>query len=371
MTILFVDDDQRLLDGIRRAVRLRMPSWSLHFATNVASALEMARELLPDVIVSDVTMPGEDGFALLTKVVAEPRLSSIPVVMLTGLEDDGLKRKALDAGAVDLLSKPIMIEEFIARIHNALKLKRYEDQLRLHAETLEQAVAERTRELESSRLDALFRLALAGEHRDNATGRHVVRVAHFSRRIATSLGRSKPDCDRIFIASPLHDIGKIGLPDHILHKPGKLTPEEIVEMQRHCQIGYQLLCGGDDSNILQLGMAESLGGVPTSNSLLQACARIALEHHERWDGSGYPNQLKGTQIDIDARIVAVADVLDALASPRPYKGPLPATQVHAMLAEASGTHFDPDVWRAADNVWNDLVELYASLADPAPIKAAA
>lgn len=371
LTVLFIDDDSRILDAIRRSLVARRSPWKLHFAGSVDEGLRVALEVRPDVIVSDVTMPGQDGFALLALLKANPTLADTPVVMLTGLEDEHLKRRALDAGAVDLLSKPIVIEELAARIQNAWKLKRYEDQLRRHAEILERAVADRTADLEASRVEALFRLALAGEYRDNNTGRHVVRVAHFSRCIARALGLDERACDRLFVASPLHDIGKIGLPDSILHKPGKLTPEETSQMQRHCEIGYRVLCGGDDSSILNLGLAESLDFRRADNDLLQACGRIALEHHERWDGQGYPNRLAAERIHLDARIVSVADVLDALASPRPYKPALAMHDVQRMLREGRGTQFDPNVLDAAISVWTELVAIYERLADRQPTRQAA
>lgn len=365
MTILFVDDDSNVLDAIRRSLTSRGSPWKLHFASSVAAAMSKAREVLPDVIVSDVTMPGEDGFALLEQIDLDPVLAGTPVVMLTGLNDEDLKRRALNAGAVDLLTKPIIVEELAARLQNAWKLKRYEDHLRRHAELLERAVAERTSDLEASRVEALFRLALAGEYRDNNTGRHVVRVAHYSRCIARAMGLDDAACNRLFIASPLHDIGKIGLPDQILHKPGRLTAEETTQMQQHCQIGFRLLCGGDDSSILTLGLARSPGFKRGDNQFLRACGIIALQHHEQWDGSGYPAGLKGESIHLDARIVGVADVFDALASRRPYKEPLPLTQVREMLRQSSGSHFDPAVWAAADRAWDDLAAISTELADEA------
>lgn len=371
MTILFVDDDSSVLDAIRRSLVARRSPWKMHFATSVTQGLETARRLHPDVIVSDVTMPGEDGFAMLTQVNADPVLAGTPVVMLTGLGDEDLKRRALDAGAVDLLTKPIMIEELVARLQNAWKLKRYEDQLKRHAETLELAVIDRTRELEASRVETLFRLALAGEYRDNNTGRHVVRVAHYSRCIARSLGLDDAACNRLFIASPLHDIGKIGLPDQILHKPGRLTPDEVIVMRRHCEIGFRVMCGGDDSSILTLGLLRSTGFRPSDNQLLHLCGLIALQHHEKWDGSGYPAGLSGERIALDARIVAVADVMDALSSRRPYKEPFPLERVRCMLAEASGSHFDPAIWAAADRVWPELAAISTELADHPAQKLAA
>ncbi len=367
--LLFVDDEPRVLDAIRQVLQTESWRWQTLFAGSVEEALAVSAANPPDIVVADVTMPLRDGLELLSEFKSRPELAHIPVIMLTGKGDSGLKRTALELGAVDLLTKPIQSADLKARIDNVLRIKEYEDRLRRHAEDLEARVAERTRDLEHSRVELLMRLAMAGEYRDSDTGRHVVRVARVSRLIAEHLGLPRDECDKIFIASALHDIGKIGVPDSILRKAGPLTPEERAEMQKHSEIGEAILRG---SGAMSEAVVHHLPAGDRHNALLDMAARIALHHHERWDSTGYPHKLGQLAIPIEARIVGAADVFDALCSERPYKKAMPPHEVRKIMSSESGRHFDPQVWAAMETRWEDILAIARDLSDgPAPAKSAA
>jgi putative two-component system response regulator len=368
--VMFVDDEPGVLDGFRRMLRTEAARWELQFATSVDEAVAIARATPPDAVISDIAMPGKDGFELLVEFAGSNELRLIPVVILTGLGEASLKRRALDLGAVDLLTKPVQAVDLISRLESVLKMKEYEDRLRRQKSELEALVAERTRHLELSRLEVVMRLAMVCEHRDTETGQHVMRVAHASRVIGERLGLSRQGCEMLFLASPLHDVGKIGIPDRILLKGGPLTEEERAEMQRHCGIGHRILSGSaatllaDPRDLLKL---EADHG----NELLDVASRIALGHHERWDGAGYPGRFKGETTPLAARIVAAADMFDALASARPYKPAFPLDRVRRMLKDAAGSQLDPAVWTTMDSAWDDLAHLFNRLADaPEPATAA-
>jgi len=358
--LLFVDDEPRVRDAIRRMLRSETARWETFFAGSVEEALQIATAHPLDVVVSDVTMPVRDGLDLLIEFKRRADLAHIPVILLTGLGDSGLKRRALELGAVDLLTKPVEAADLKARLENVLKIKDYEDRLRRHADELEARVEERTRDLERSRIEILMRLAMAGEHRDTDTGRHVVRVAQVSRVIAEQLGLDEHECEKILVTSALHDLGKVGIPDRILRKAGPLTPQEREEMQHHCEIGDAIL---RSRGVMGAAVAHVVVANSGTNDLLEMAGRIALNHHERWDGTGYPDGLRGPAIPIEARIVAGADVFDALCSERPYKAAVPPKEVRRIMAKESGRHFDPAVWAAMDARWDDLVNILHSLTD--------
>lgn len=340
--LLFVDDESRVLDSIRRSLHGVEDLWTLSFAGSVDEAIARLELDDIDVIVTDVTMPLRDGFDLMSAVTQSARFSHIPVLVLTGLADESLKRRALDAGAFDLIGKPVRREDLIARLRSVLRTKDYQDQLAEMNDTLEQQVQKRTQELDASRTDILVCLAMAGECRDSDTGRHILRVARYARCLAESLGLASEEIETIYKASPLHDIGKLGVPDDILLKPGPLTSEERVIMQRHCERGHQILT----RPIAVAGFLDNEQVLQCENPLLRIAAEIALSHHERWDGAGYPNALKAEVIPFCARIVAVADVYDALTSLRPYKKVMPHADAIAIQLQDSGKHFDPQVIEA-------------------------
>lgn len=343
--ILFVDDDRAALRAYERLLHGEHPHWAVRTAASVEDAKALLCDRSFDAIVTDLCMPGESGFALLAHVRDDPALSHVPVIVLTGRGEATLKRQALESGAFDLLNKPIGREDLLARLRTALSLKRHQDELLNLNRSLEATVGERTRSLERAKVDILICLAVAGEYRDSETGHHLLRVARFSRTLAEKLGCSKEDAMHIARAAPLHDIGKIGVPDAILRKPGPLLPDERREMERHCEIGHAILRA---PRMLKPLFDMSCGDAvaddePTENVLLDLAAEIALMHHERWDGAGYPCGMRGEAIPRSARIVAVADVYDALTSCRPYKPAMEHSAAARIIREESGTHLDPEV----------------------------
>ena len=362
--ILFVDDEPNFLDGLRRLLRPHRDEWTAHYANGADAALALLEETPIDLVVSDVTMPVRTGLDLLADIKAHPRLSNLPVVILTGNAETELKRRALDLGAADLLNKPVVLEDLLARIRNALRLKSYQDALFRQNEWLEKRVSERTRELEASRIDIIWRLAKAGEYRDEETGNHIMRVGTYSRVLADKLGLDATFCKLIYLTSPLHDIGKIGIPDNILLKPGKLTAEEFLQMQTHAAIGSEILIkeprGVNHAFTWQDG--TPLTALPNAaNPITEMAASIALSHHEKWNGSGYPRALKGEQIPIEARIVAVADVYDALRSERPYKPPFSEEKTVSIITDSAGTHFDPAIYEAFSSLRTEFNAVYQEM----------
>ena len=292
------------------------------FLTSVDEAVRNCMTHDYDVIVSDISMPGKTGFEFLELLKEMDRTKDIPVIIMTGLQEKELKARALQIGATDLLNKPVPREDLLARLQNSIKLKTYLDEITDHKNQLEQRVYERTRELEETRLQVIHRLGRAAEYKDNETGMHVIRMSKYSEALGLKYGLSAVECKLILDAAPMHDIGKIGIPDKVLLKPGKLDPEEWAIMKAHVDIGVDIL-SGDDSE------------------LIKTARTIALHHHEKWDGSGYPSGLKGNEISIEGRIVALCDVFDALTSERPYKKAWPIEEATRLIKEQKASHFDP------------------------------
>lgn len=336
--VLFVDDEPRVLDGLKRMMWSVRREWRGVYASSVAEARGVLREEKIDAIVSDLNMPGETGADLLRTVRGHPSTSTLPFFMLTGTGETGTRRATLETGATDYLSKPCDFNELSARLRNALALKEFQDGIQNRNDHLEQSLAERAVALDRARRETMFRLAKAAEARDVETGNHIIRVAFISRIVAQELGFDEESIARLFLTSPMHDVGKIGIPDEILRKPGKLSEDEWRAMKTHCRIGFQILAGDMPSSFLHMGE-----GVQDQDEFMRTAARIALYHHERWDGSGYPEGLAGEAIPIEARIVAIADVYDALRSNRPYKGPFPAEAARQIIEEGRETHFDPKI----------------------------
>ena len=365
--VLFVDDEKRVLDGLRRILRGEREQWDMSFADGVDAALEILGETPHDAIVSDINMPGRDGFDLLKAVHDDESLSDIPVVILTGNGEHDMKRRALDLGATDLLSKPIDRDDLVARLRSVLRLKAYTDQIKDYSAQLEARVRERTAELELARAELVWRLGKAGEFRDSDTGFHVVRVGYYAQSLATTLGLEDRLVREIFLAAPLHDVGKIGIPDRILLKPAKLTVEEFVVMKTHTTIGGQILRASSTAREhTRLLGTLSASTVAAGNPFARVGAEIAEGHHERWDGGGYPHGLAGEEIPIAARITSVADVYDALCSVRPYKPAMPEEQVMDIMRSATGAQFDPAVFAAFESTLPDFREIRAEFADQQP-----
>lgn len=369
--IVFVDDDPHFLDAIRRMLRADQGRWEMTFVTSVDDALKQVESGKVDTIVSDVMLPVKGGFDLLKTLSDLDAVRHLPVIMMTGAEESDLKRRALDLGATDLLSKPIDPEDLIARLRNALRLKAYQDEIFAHNEILEQKVRERTSALNASRLDLIWRLGKVAEFRDEQTGNHVLRVGACCRVLAETLRLTPDVADMLFLTSPLHDIGKIGIPDKILLKPGKLTPDEWDVMKQHCALGAKIL-RHDVWSLppwLVAGVRGfQIGGEEDDNPLLKMASSIALTHHEWWDGTGYPKGLAGEAIPLEARIVAVADVYDALFAVRPYKPAFPEEMVLAIMKQKVGKHFDPQVYDAFEKSIERLTAIRIKLADHAVLK---
>ena len=322
--ILVVDDEPanlRLLDKI-------LTKAGYAPATLISDAREVlprCRGAMPDLILLDLNMPHLDGHSVLEQLRSEVEPGNLPpVIVLTAQAGREHVHRSLAAGARDFVSKPFDRLELLMRVRNLLEAHWAQQLLRDKEAALETMVQMRTRALEDTRLDLLRRLGVAAEYRDNETGMHLARMSQYSQTLARSMGWSHQACELILHASPMHDVGKIGIPDAILLKPGKLTPDEWEVMKRHTLIAGQILQGNDCEVIL---MARD----------------IAMHHHEKWDGSGYPHGLSGEAIPAVARIVAVADVFDALTSSRPYKSAWSIDDAVAFIKGQSGVHFDPVV----------------------------
>lgn len=312
-------------------------------------ALEWAKLHTPDLILTDYKMPGMDGVEFTLWVRRIPSCTDIPVIMITCVDDKAVRYRALEAGATDFLNKPIDHHECRARCRNLLKMRQQQQIIKDKARWLEHEVEDTTRKIALREQETLLRLARAGEYRDEDTGNHVLRMARYSRLIAETLGRPEEECEIIEHAAPMHDIGKIGIPDHILLKQGKLTPGEWEIMQRHSKIGFRIL---QDS----------------PSCYLQTGAIIAHSHHERFDGTGYPQGLKGEQIPLAARIVTVADVFDALVSRRPYKSAWTKQCALDYLVEKKDEQFDPDCVDAFLTRVSQVDSIHSMFADESRMK---
>ena len=366
--ILFVDDEPNVLDGLRRMLRAEQDRWDMSFVDGADAALDVIHAVGCDAVVSDVDMPGKDGFALLAEMRADERTRDVPVVILTGRNDGDIKRRALNLGAADLLNKPVDSQDLIARLRSVIRLKAYQDKIKGQNAVLERKVRERTAELADSRLDIIWRLGKAAEYRDEETGDHVVRVGCYCRVIAETLGADDDFVETLFLTSPLHDIGKIGIPDAILLKRGPLNEHEWNVMRRHCAIGAEIL--REDSKVMNAFLAWRGGRTNDRNGngpdpILKMASSIALTHHEWWDGTGYPAGRAGEEIPLESRIVALADAYDALCSTRPYKPALSEAEALSIIHDEVSRHFDPTVHGAFEDSTKELRAIRTELHDEA------
>lgn len=287
--VLFVDDDPSVLEGLRRMLHIHRGRRDMTVVTSVDEAVECVDSRTLDAIVSDVMLPGRNGFDLLRTVTASSASNHVPVIMMTRANQRDLKQRALEKGASDLFSKPLDPDDLIVHICSAIRLKTYQDEIRGQNETLERGVMERTQALNASQLDLIWRLGRVAEFRDEQTGNHVVRVGSYCRVMAEALGMGRDFADTICFTSLLHDIGKIGIPDDILLQPRKLTSKEWDIVRRHCVIGADIL--RRDVWRVSPMLVPSLVGLPDRNTgganpFLAMAASIALTHHEWWDGTG-------------------------------------------------------------------------------------
>jgi len=323
------------------------------------------------VLLNLATSPlGVGGLELLREMRRADRLRQVPCILLVSRLDPSTRHSAMELGVSDFLKKPIDPEELLFRIRKTLIRKAQQDSLQSLSRDLQQRMERRAAELVSSQMQLIHCLGRAAEYRDNETGKHVQRVGRFSEILAAELGMGKAAAQQIEMAARLHDIGKLGIPDSILLKPGQLDPEEMAIMQSHAALGSAILSSQPhaihQSNVQNLydqyGIGEDIASLFES-PLLKLAATIAATHHERWDGSGYPNRLKGTEIPLVGRIVAVADVFDALSTVRPYKPQLPFERCVEMIRSASGTQFDPEVVNAFLEKIPEIRSVYARFRD--------
>jgi putative two-component system response regulator len=345
--VMIVDDEAVNVRVVRKLLQ-RLGYQNLSSTTDSTQVLEQLRRQRPDVLLLDVMMPEVSGFAILKAMQSDDELRSIPVLALTAMSDRKTRLTALELGANDFLEKPIDQAELSPRVRNALMIRTCQNQLRSYADDLRTAVRQRTRQLSQSRLEVVHCLARAAEFRDDDTGRHVIRVGHFAKLIAQHAGLPRSFVDMIGFAAQLHDVGKIGIPDAILQKPGPLTEEEFDFMRRHCDMGNRVLSASHVSDRIVTGIEELDSDTPAATDFWESpvsgmAATIAMTHHEKWDGSGYPNGLSAEDIPIEGRITAVADVFDALSSKRPYKEAFPIDRCFEILREGRGKHFDPQL----------------------------
>ena len=363
--ILMVDDEELNIEVVRRYLEIGGYR-NLISTDHAGQALPMMGQNRPDVVLLDIHMPDINGLEILAAIRSDEELCRTPVLILTGSSDPETKLIALQAGATDLLQKPVHGEELLARLGNVLKIKAYQDRLYKYSEELEEAVKRRTAELEASRLDVIHCLARAAEFRDDDTGQHIIRVGRYARVIAEQLGFSWEELDILEPAAQLHDVGKIGIADAILLKSGKLTPEEYEMMQKHCGFGRKIVQRVPDSDAALLRRHTDMGARimdVSSSPVLEMARRIALTHHERWDGNGYPLGLAGEDIPLEGRITAVADVFDALSSRRPYKPPFPLQKCFTIMEEGRQTQFDPRVLDAFFERRDDIIQVQIESAD--------
>ncbi len=343
--VVIVDDRstaRSLLEGLARSLE---PGVTVESYADPLDALAQIQLVIPDLIITDYRMPGIDGIEFTRRIRAMRRLADVPIIIVTVVEDRQIRYQALENGATDFLTRPIDPQECRARCLNLLALRRSQRIAADRALWLEEQVMQATREVRTREHETLMKLAKAGEYRDQETGNHIIRMAKYARLVAEELKLTAMECDEIEAAAPMHDIGKIGIPDQVLLKPGRHTPEEQAIMRRHPLIGHEIL-SDSPSRYLQMG------------------AVIALGHHEKFDGSGYPQGLAGEDIPLPARIVAVADVFDALMSARPYKRAWSFQEALDYLRQESGGHFDPACVCAFEQRIDAVETIMRDLGDP-------
>lgn len=333
--VLLVDNEPENIDVLRHILA---PHYRIKAATSGERAIKIAQSAdPPDLLLLDVLMPGISGYEVCQILKSATATRHIPIIFVTSMTDAADESRGFEIGAADYLAKPISAPIVIARVRTQLSLHNQ------HLE-LERQVSLRTAELEESRLELIHRLARAAEFKDNETGNHVIRMSHYARLIGQAIGMDSAEVALLFAAAPMHDIGKIGIPDYILLKPGALSGEERDLMQQHTTIGADIL--GHDAN-----------------PLMVLSRQVALTHHEKWDGTGYPQGLQGTDIPLFGRIVAVADVFDALTSVRPYKAAWTTQAAVGALQKGAGGHFDPDIVQAFMSILPEALRVKESYSE--------
>ena len=339
--ILIVDDQPQNIELLE--AYLAPLGYDIITAENGELALDKISKLSIDLVLLDVMMPGMDGFEVTRRIRETSKHRLLPIILVTALREKEHRIMGIEVGCDDFISKPIDKLEVIARVKSLLKVRAYNDLMNNYRKELEMEVTQRTEELEQANekvkaasLETIYRLSIASEYKDEDTGAHIKRMSNYSAIIARKMGLDAITVENILYAAPMHDLGKIGIPDRILLKPGKLDSEEWEIMKEHAIIGARIL-EGSDAEFIKLGEV------------------IAMCHHEKWDGTGYPYNLKGEEIPLVARIVALADVFDALSSKRAYKEAFPLEKAFAIIREGKGSHFDPKVVDAFFNVIDEIL----------------
>ena len=342
-TILIVDDQPQNIELLE--AYLFPYGYKIVTASNGKEALEILLTNQIDLVLLDVMMPNMDGFEVTRRVRIIEKLQQLPIILVTALRETQDRIRGIEAGCDDFISKPVEKNELISRVRSLLKIKAYNDLKNNYQKELEIEVAKRTEELknaldklEKASLDTIFRLSVAAEYKDEETGLHVKRMSLYAEALARQLGVDEHYARTIRYAAVMHDIGKIGIPDKILLKPGKLDNEEWEIMKNHSIIGAKIL-KDSDAEFIKVGEI------------------IALNHHEKWDGSGYPNGLKGAEIPIEARITTICDVFDALLSKRPYKESFTIEKAEDIIKEGKGTHFDPEIVDAFFAIKDEILSI--------------
>ena len=303
---------------------LSTEKYELTVADNGFEAINALEKFVPDLILLDVMMPEMDGFTTIQNIKSNPLYNKIPIIFLTSQREADSISKGFDYGAVDYVFKPFNAKELLSRISTHIEISELRNNLEQQVENRSIEIIKMHKNLLATHQELIFRLGQAAEFRDNETGLHIQRIGHYANVIAIDMGMSENKAQQIKTASIMHDVGKIGIPDEILLKPGKLTLEEFDQIKKHTTIGYELLSG-------------------IESDLIKEAANIAISHHEKWDGSGYPKGLAGETIPLSGRIVAIVDVFDALTSERPYKEAWSNERAVDLIREQKGKHFDPKI----------------------------
>ena len=348
-TVIVVDDQSTGRAILEQVVRSLDERVLVEGFARPVDAVVWATRHIADLVLVDYMMPDMDGIEFVKRLRALPGYEHVPIVMVTVHDDRKVRYAALDAGITDFLTKPVDARECLARCRNLLTLRRQQLVLEDRRRLLEHMVEDATREVREREKETLLRLARAGEFRDEETGYHLIRMSRYSRLIANAIGLDRDEAETIELAAPLHDIGKIGIPDQILLKPARLDAAEWQVMRRHPVIGHEIL-KGSASKYVRMG------------------ALIALGHHEKYDGSGYPNGLVADHIPLCARVVAIADVYDALTSVRPYKQAWSTDEALQYVITQAGKHFDPRLVDAFVGVKRDVVQVQNEWRDPAQVR---
>lgn len=338
MRVIVVEDNVTNL-AVLCGIVSRLPGVECQGYSDPKAAVEDVLCRSSDLVIVDYVMPDIDGLQLVRTLRSLSTHAHVPIIMVTADDDRQTRLAAVDAGVTDFLAKPVDPVELKARVTNLLELRGAQNALALRADDLAAEVAKATDHLHRREEEVISRLARAIEFRDNETSEHVARVATVAKIIAEELGQSATFVRTLYLAAPLHDVGKIGVPDAVLNKPGRLDSDEMAAMRKHVEVGEKILADGD-------------------SDLVQMASEIAAGHHERWDGGGYPRGLRGTATPLSARITAVADVFDALCSRRVYKPAWPVEAARAEIRKCAGSQFDPSCVAAFERGWPRIADLF-------------